>query len=338
MKVAFFSARPFEQTFFEHANANRHHELVLLEAGLNLKTAPLANGFPAVCAFVNDQIDREVLEHLAEGGTRLVALRCAGFNNVDVEAAESLKITVARVPAYSPHSVAEHTVALILALNRKLHRSFSRVRDQNFSLDGLLGFDLNAKTVGIVGTGKIGAVLARIMRGFGCRVLGSDPIENSECVALGMEYVDSATLARESDIISLHCPLTPATHHIISASFIQAAKSGVMLINTSRGALIDTSAVIGGLKSGRIGALGLDVYEEEADLFFRDLSGKIIQDDIFARLLTFPNVIVTAHQAFFTQEALGEIANVTLQNVSDFEAGAVRPENLVTSRLIKASS
>jgi D-lactate dehydrogenase len=249
-----------------------------------------------------------------------------------VEAAENLGMTVVRVPAYSPHAVAEHTVCLILALNRKLPRSIARSREQNFSLNGLLGFDLYGKTVGIVGTGKIGAIVARIMQGFGCRLLGHDPVENPACLELGMRYVDLPTIARESDVITLHCPLTPQTHHLIDAEFLELAKPGVMLIHTNRGGVIDTRAVINGLKSGKIGSLGLDVYEEEADLFFRDLSGEIIQDDTFARLLTFPNVIMTAHQAFFTREAMTSIAETTLQNIADVEQGAVNRENVVTAQ------
>ena len=306
---------------------------MFLEPNLGPRMAALADGSPAVCAFVNDRLDRPVLEVLAAGGTRLVALRCAGFNHVDVSAAGELGITVARVPAYSPYAVAEHTVALILALNRRLHRAITRVRDQNFALSGLLGFDLNGKTVGIIGTGKIGTVVARIMDGFGCRLLGHDPFESPACVELGMRYVDLPTIARESDIITLHCPLTPRTHRLIDAEFLRLVKPGVMLINTNRGAVIDTRAVIEALKSHTIGSLGLDVYEEEADLFFRDLSDEILRDDVFARLLTFPNVVVTAHQAFFTREAVTSIAAVTLQNVTDFERGAVVEENLVTPKL-----
>jgi D-lactate dehydrogenase len=262
-----------------------------------------------------------MLEELAAGGLRLVALRCAGFNNVDLAAAERAAIPVVRVPAYSPYAVAEHTVGLILTLNRHLHRAYTRVRDGNFSLEGLLGFDLHQKTVGVVGTGKIGTVLCRILTGFGCQLLATDPLANPECLALGVEYVALEELYRRAEIVSLHCPLTPQNHHLVNQAAIQQMCPGVMLINTSRGALIDTNAAIDGLKSQQIGALGLDVYEEEAELFFEDLSNEMLQDDRFARLLTFPNVMITGHQGFFTAEALNEIARTTLQNIGSFEQG-----------------
>ena len=249
----------------------------------------------------------------------LVALRCAGFNNVDLHAARRLGLTVARVPAYSPEAVAEHTVAMILALNRGIHRAHARVREGNFALDGLLGFDLRGKAVGIVGTGRIGAAVARIMAGFGCRLLAHDPAPNPECEALGARYVAMAELLAESDVITLHCPLTPDTRHLIDAEALRKVKRGVMLVNTSRGAILDTRAAIGGLKDGTIGRLGLDVYEEEGDLFFEDLSDQVIRDDVFARLLTFPNVLVTGHQAFFTAEALTAIAETTVANITAFE-------------------
>lgn len=248
-------------------------------------------------------------------------MRCAGFNHVDLIAARDLRLTVARVPAYSPHAVAEHTVALMLSLNRKIHRAYARVREGNFALEGLLGFDLNGRTVGIIGTGKIGAVVARIMNGFGCRLLAYDPSPDEACRGLGVRYTSLTDLYEQSHIITLHCPLTPETHHLIDATALDRMRSGVMLINTGRGALIDTQAVIAALKSGKIGALGLDVYEEEADLFFEDLSNRVIQDDLFSRLLTFPNVLITGHQGFFTQEAMARIAETTLDNLSDFEQG-----------------
>jgi D-lactate dehydrogenase len=249
----------------------------------------------------------------------MIALRSAGFNHVDLGAAASAGIAVARVPAYSPHAVAEHTVALILRLNRKMHRAFNRVREGNFALDGLLGFDLHGKTVGIVGTGKIGEIVARILNGFGCRLLAFDPDPNPACVALGVEYVALDDLFANSDVITLQCPLTPQTHHMVDRDAIARMKPGVMLINTSRGAVVDTSALIAGLKQGRVGSVGLDVYEEEADLFFEDLSNTFIEDDVFARLLTFPNVLITGHQAFFTHEALSAIAETTIANLSAFE-------------------
>jgi len=281
----------------------------------------MAKNFPAICVFVNDQLDAFALQKLAGHGTRLVALRCAGFNNVDLRATLRHGITVVRVPAYSPHAVAEHAVALILTLNRKIHRSYSRVREGNFALSGLLGFDVCKRTVGIVGTGKIGTEVAKIMRGFGCHLLAHDVVPNHECEQIGVRYLSLSELFAESDIITLHCPLTPQTHHLIDEKALNLMRTGVMLINTSRGALIDTRAIIQGLKSGKIGYLGLDVYEEEADLFFEDLSDKVIQDDVLARLLTFPNVVITGHQAFFTSDALQNIAETTLSNIKEFERG-----------------
>jgi D-lactate dehydrogenase len=258
---------------------------------------------------------------LAEGGTRLIALRCAGYNNVDLRAAATCGITVVRVPAYSPFAVAEHTVALMLTLNRHTHRAVARVRDGNFALDGLLGFDFHGRTAGIVGTGRIGVATASILRGFGCRVLAFDPAPSQAAVDLGVEYVSLDRLLGESDVVTLHCPLSPASHHLIDANAIARMKRGVMLINTSRGALVDARAAIEALKSGHLGYLGLDVYEEEADLFFEDLSSRVLQDDVLARLLTFPNVVVTSHQAFFTHEALAAIAETTLANVRAFAQG-----------------
>lgn len=321
MKTAVFSTKPYDRRFLEAANTEHGHELVFFEPRLTLEIPPLAAKHEAVCAFVNDRLDRPVLQRLAEGSTRLIALRSAGFNHVDLLAARDLDLTVARVPAYSPYAVAEHAAGLILALNRKLHRAYNRVREANFALDGLLGFDLHGRTVGIVGTGKIGTVFARIMRGFGCRLLAFDPEPNPECQDLGVEYVELVDLFAGSDIIAVHCPLNPHTHHLIDAEAVERMRGGVMLINTSRGGLIDTQAVIEGLKSGKIGYLGLDVYEEEADLFFEDLSGEVIRDDVFARLLTFPNVLITGHQGFFTAEALERIATTTLDNITAFQTG-----------------
>ena len=319
MKVAFFSVKPYEHAAFEQANAQFGHELVYFEAHLRAATAPLAADFPAVCIFVNDQAGAETLASLAQGGTQLLALRSAGYNHVDLAAAQANGMRVVRVPAYSPYAVAEHTVALILALNRKIHRAYNRVREGNFELEGLMGFDIHGLTVGIIGTGKIGIEVARIMRGFGCTLLGYDPYPNPTAAALDVTYVDLVALFAQSDILTLHCPLTPETHHLINAEAIAWMKPGVMLINTSRGALVDAAAAIEGLKSGQIGYLGLDVYEEEGDLFFEDLSGQIIQDDVFARLLTFPNVLITGHQAFFTQNAMSAIAETTLANIREFE-------------------
>ncbi|ACC81074.1 2-hydroxyacid dehydrogenase [Nostoc punctiforme] len=321
MKVAVFSTKVYDRQFLSTVNSPTQHELVFFEPRLNRDTAILAAGFPAVCVFVHDQVDAPTLKLLASRGTRLVVLRCAGFNNVDLQAAADLGITVVRVPAYSPYGVAEHAVGLILSLNRKIHRAYNRVREGNFSLDGLLGFNLHERTVGIVGTGKIGLILGQIMKGFGCNLLAYDVYRNPELEALGGKYVELPELFANSDIISLHCPLTPETHHLINAEAIEQIKPGVMLINTSRGALIDTQAVIEGLKSGKIGYLGVDVYEQESELFFEDLSGEIIQDDIFQRLTTFPNVLITGHQAFFTAEALHNIAETTFANIADVENG-----------------
>ncbi|MEA1937871.1 MAG: 2-hydroxyacid dehydrogenase [Pseudomonadota bacterium] len=320
MRIAVCSTRPYDRTFLEQALAGRDGlDLVFFEAGLNANTAKLAEGFTAVCLFVNDNADAEVIDKLAALNVKVIALRSAGFNNVDLHRAFEVGIQICRVPAYSPHAVAEHALALILTLNRNIHRAYNRVRDGNFILDGLLGFDLNGKTVGVVGTGRIGAVFARIMTGLGCKVLACDPHPNAQMAEkIGFDYVDTDTLLSQSDIVSLHCPLTPDTRHLIDARTLAAMKDGVMIINTSRGALIDTPALIAALKTGRIGHVGLDVYEEEGDLFFKDLSGEIIADDVFSRLLSFPNVIVTGHQAFFTKTALERIASTTLDNLSSF--------------------
>lgn len=318
MKVAVFSTKTYDRRFLDAANVKGEHRLNYFDVRLCGPTAALARDSDVVCAFVNDEIDHAVLEEFARCGVALIALRSAGFNHVDLLAARELGITVARVPAYSPYAVAEHTLALILTLNRNIHRAYNRVREGNFALDGLLGFDLNGKHVGIVGTGQIGLVVARILTGFGCVVHAYDPSPNPACVALGVRYVDLAELFAVSDIMTLHCPLTPDTHHLIGAQCLAQLKRGMMLINTSRGAVVDTHAAIRGLKDGTIGSLGLDVYEEEADLFFEDLSDRFIADDAFARLLTFPNVVITGHQAFFTAEALLNIAETTIANINAF--------------------
>ncbi|MGY6499810.1 MAG: 2-hydroxyacid dehydrogenase [Acidimicrobiales bacterium] len=320
MRIAMFSSKPYDIESFQLANT-AGHEILFLEPRLTPETVPLAGGCDAVCAFVNDDLGATVLEGLAEQGVRLVALRSAGFNHVDLATARRLGLSVVRVPGYSPHAVAEHAVGLILALNRNIHRAYNRVREHNFALTGLLGFDLHGRTVGVIGTGQIGTEFAKIMSGFGCRIVASDPYPNETCRALGVEYVDHHDLFDQSDIVALHCPLTPETYHVVDAAAIERMRDGVMLINTSRGALVDASAVIDGLKRGRIGHLGLDVYEEEADLFFEDLSDRVVHDDVFARLLTFPNVLITGHQAFFTVEALTKIAETTIANVSAFEHG-----------------
>jgi len=329
MDIAVFDTHTYDRHALETANASYRHRLTFLQPRLTAETASLAAGFPAVCSFVNDRLDRRGLTTLHSGGTRLIALRSAGYNHVDLRAAADLGLTVVRVPAYSPHAVAEHAVALILALNRKIYRAFNRVRESNFELDGLVGYDLFGKTVGVIGTGRIGAAFAGIMRGFGCRVLAFD-LHPSPALAesTGVTYVERELLFAEADILSLHVPLTPGTRHLVNAAALGAMKRGVVLINTSRGALLDTRALIAALKTGHIGAAGLDVYEEEEGIFFRDLSDEVLQDDVLARLLTFPNVLITAHQAFLTREALESIAMTTLENVRIFES-AGRAQNEV---------
>lgn len=319
MKIAFFGTRAYDRAAFDAANARFDHAIHFLEPRLTGQTAPLADGFPAVCSFVNDRVDADVVMRLAAGGTRLIALRCAGFNHVDLAACRDAGIAVVRVPAYSPHAVAEHALALMLALNRKTHRAYNRVREGNFSLDGLTGFDMHGRTAGVVGTGKIGACVVRLLRGFGCRVLAFDVAQNPDCVSAGAEYLPLADLLRQSDIVTLHCPLMPTTQHLIGADSLAQMKRGVMLVNTSRGGLLDTRAVIAALKSGQVGFLGIDVYEEEEGMFFEDQSATGIRDDVLARLTTFPNVLVTGHQAFLTTEALANIAETTLTNIASIE-------------------
>lgn len=319
MRIGVFSTKSYDREFIEKANEAHGHEITFFEPRLTPETVSLAQGYSAVCVFVNDQLSKQVITKLHEGGTKLIALRCAGFNNVHLETADELGIKIVRVPAYSPYAVAEHTLGLILALNRKLHRAHNRVRESNFALDGLLGFDLHGLTAGVIGTGQIGIIVGRILRGFGCKVLGYDPYPSEQAKEAGIEYVALEDLLKQSDIVSLHCPLTPHTYHIINKMTLSLMKPNSMLINTSRGALVDTLAVIEALKSGQVGYLGLDVYEEEADLFFEDLSDRVVQDDVFMRLLTFPNVLITAHQAFFTRDALNQIAETTMNNITAFE-------------------
>lgn len=331
MKLALFSSKRYDRRSFDLYNADHGHQITYFENRLDATSAVLATGFDAVCAFVNDTLDQEVINVLAANGVRLIAMRCAGFNNVDLPAAKAQGIDVVRVPAYSPYAVAEHTVALILTLNRKTHKAYNRVREGNFALDRLEGFDLFKKTVGVVGTGQIGAIFAKIMLGFGCKVIAFDPYPNKELQELGVAFVSKTELLNQSDIVSLHCPLMPETHHFIDDVAIKRFfKPGAMLINTSRGALLDTKAVIDGLKKGRIGHLGIDVYEQEADFFFEDLSEEIIDDDLLARLLSFPNVLVTSHQGFFTEEALTEIAKTTLNNLTMFQKGDFIAANKLT--------
>lgn len=332
MKVAFFDTHDFEREIFRKTNRSFKHEIVFFETRLTSQTANLATGYSCICAFVNDCLDQRTLQTISFNGTHLIALRSAGFNHVDLESAQTLGLRVVRVPEYSPHSVAEHAVALLLSLNRKIHRAYNRVREGNFSLDGLVGFDLHKKTVGIIGTGRIGSVMAKILNGFGCHIIAHDAVPNAKLVEIGVQYVALDELLRKADIISLHIPLTPQTRYLINERALALTKPGVTIINTSRGALIDTRALIKSLKEGRTGYAGLDVYEEEEGLFFEDLSEQILQDDQLARLLTFPNVLLTSHQAFLTQEALDNIAYTTLKNIADFESGNKLKNEVVLPR------
>ncbi len=325
MTITVFDTHHFDRSAIEKQNAKLGHHLHFFQTRLERDTAKLAAGSEAVCVFVNDVLDRVTLTTLRDSGVRLIALRCAGFNNVDLKAAAELGLTVTRVPAYSPYAVAEHAVALLLALNRKIHRAHNRVRESNFSLEGLVGFDLHGKTVGIVGTGKIGQVFANIMNGFGCRLLAFDAFPRTD---LPVTYVTAEQLLTESDIISLHVPLLPETFHFLRAETIAQLKRGAIIVNTSRGALIEAQALIDGLKSGQVGGAALDVYEEEGGVFFHDLSGKILQDDVLARLISMPNVLITSHQAFLTHEALANIAQSTLETITAFEKGEV-PESVL---------
>jgi D-lactate dehydrogenase len=315
IRVAVFDTKPYDREHLERA-ANGGVDWRFLDFRLNRETAQTADGARAVCVFVNDHVDRDCLQALAAQKVELVALRCAGFNNVDVAAAKELKLSVTRVPVYSPHAVAEHALALLLTLNRKVHRAFNRVRELNFGLNGLVGFDLYGKTAGVVGTGRIGRIFAQIVRGFGMKVLAFDPVPSPDWAKQNdVEYVDPKTLAQKSDVISLHLPLTPETKHLVRRETLAVMKPGAILINVSRGALIDTTALIEALKSGQLGGVALDVYEEEEGIFFEDLSGQVLQDDELARLLTFPNVLITSHQAFLTREALSNIAQTTVANL-----------------------
>lgn len=326
-----FSARRYDKLMLAQANREAGHELQFFEERLSAESAVLAQGCPAVCVFVNDNVDAEVLAILARQGTRLVATRSTGYNHIDLAAAQQHGVAVVRVDDYSPHSVAEFAVGLLLAVNRKIARASVRTREGNFELDGLMGFDLHGKTVGIVGTGKIGSIFARIMAGFGCTVLGTDHVRNEAFEALGGRYVPVDELLARSDVVSLHCPLTEATRHIVNAATLAQAKRGSILVNTSRGGLVDTDAVIQALKSGQLGGLAIDVYEQEASLFFQDLSSSIICDDVIQRLVSFPNVIVTGHQAFFTAEAIGQIMDTTIASLTAFECGEPLANQVLTT-------
>jgi len=321
MKVAVFSTKSYDKEYLDRFNENEKHQLSYFDASLHMGTAVLAKGYDAVCLFVNDKADKETIQQLAANGIKLIALRSAGFNNVDLAAAKENNIKVVRVPAYSPEAVAEHAVALILTLNRKTHKAYNRIRENNFSLEKLTGFNLHGKTTGVIGTGKIGRAFVRIMLGFGCRVIAFDKYPSDEMKAAGVVYVSLDELLQQSDIISLHCPLLPETHHLLNKKAFDKIKKGVMLINTSRGAVIDTKDAIDALTEGQLGYLGIDVYEQEENLFFKDLSESIVPDETITRLIGFPNVLITSHQGFFTKEALEQIATVTLKNISCFEKG-----------------
>lgn len=321
MKIAFFDAKTYDQIFFDIANSKYKHTIKYFEQTLQRKNVELADGFDGVCCFIRDNLSASVLEALAKRGIKLIALRCAGFDHVDVTKAKEFGLTVVHVPKYSPHAVAEHAIALILALNRKIPHAYDRVKNQNFSIQGLMGFDLIEKTVGVIGTGRIGSVFAKLMHGFGCKLLGVDPIVNQDCLGIGLTYTTLMELYKKSDIISIHCPLNAHTKYLINEKAIASMKKGVMIINTSRGKVIDTQAIIKGLKDQHIGFVGLDVYEEESQLFYNDLTNDIIVDDMFMRLIAFPNVIVTAHQGFFTKEAMTKISEITLSNITSFEKG-----------------
>jgi len=322
MKLAVYSTKQYDRKYLEHVNESYGFELEFFDFLLNERTAKTAVGCDGVCLFVNDDGGRVVLEELAELGVKFIALRCAGFNNVDLDAAKQLGIRVVRVPAYSPEAVAEHAIGMMMALNRRIHRAYQRTRDANFSLDGLIGFNMHGRTAGVVGTGKIGIAALRILKGFGMRLLAFDPYPNPQALELGVEYVDIKTLFKQSDVISLHCPLTPENHHLLDANAFSQMKDGVMIINTSRGGLIDSQAAIDALKQQKIGSLGMDVYENERDLFFEDKSNDVIQDDVFRRLSACHNVLFTGHQAFLTAEALTSISETTLANLHQLEQGA----------------
>ncbi|MFC1975191.1 2-hydroxyacid dehydrogenase [Chloroflexota bacterium] len=334
MKIAIFSTKGYDRRSFEEVNKKYRHDLTFFEPRLTPDTASLAAGYIGVCVFVNDEVNKATIEQLAAGGTEIIATRSAGYNQIDLEAAEEKDICVVRVPAYSPNAVSEFTVGLILTLGRQIHRAYNRIRDNNFELEGLQGFELRDKTIGVFGTGKIGTTVIKNLSGFGCRILAYDIYRNSD-VEESAEYIDDPIeMVRQADILTFHMPLTPDTYHIIDEEAMQYLKDGVFIVNTSRGALLDTKAVIEGLKSGKIGYLAIDVYEVEGDLFFRDLSNQIVTDDVFARLQTFPNVLVTGHQAFLTDRALNNIAETTLNNITLFETDC-KCENTITMEKVR---
>ena len=328
MKIACFSTKSYDKEYLSKAIV-APHSIVFFEESLNPNTVGLLTGFDGICVFVNDKLDNNLLQQIASAGIKAIFLRCAGFNNVAISTATTLGIKVYRVPAYSPYAVAEHAVALVLTLNRKTHKAYNRVKEYNFSIERLHGFDVHGKTVGVIGTGTIGLVFAKIMLGFGCKVIAFDPTESDDAKQLGIQYVALEDVLKQADILSLHCPLNQHTRHMISTKEFSIMKHGAMLINTSRGALIDTKEAIEALKTGALGYLGIDVYEEEEKLFFHNFSESIISDDILMRLMTFPNVLITSHQAFFTHEALTQIAETTYQNMLDFTHGTSSTNQLL---------
>ncbi len=329
MKLAVFSSRNYDQEYFDKSNSKKNHQLSYFQEALNLNTVKLTKGFDAICTFVNDQLDKPVIAKLAENGIKTIVLRCAGYNNVDIASAKENKIKVFRVLAYSPNAVAEHAVALILTLNRKTNRAYNQTTNNNFSIENLIGFDICGKTIGVIGTGRIGAIFCEIMLGFGAKVLAFDVLKSSDLQERGVIYKPLTEVFSGSDIISLHCPLVPETHHLINSSTLTTMKQGVMIINTSRGALIHTADTVLALESGKIKYLGIDVYENEGPLFFNDLSDRLIDDDLIVKLMHYPNVLVTAHQGFFTHEAMTEIAQTTLKNLSDFENNIISENEIV---------
>lgn len=329
MKVAVFSTKKYDQKSFELINQHYGHQLDFFDFRLTEQTAKMAHGYDAVCAFVNDDLSRSVLEKLAASNVRLVAMRCAGFDKVDLDAAQDLGIQVVRVPAYSPEAIAEHTLGLMLSLNRRIHRAYQRTRDANFSLEGLTGFNFHGRTVGVIGTGKIGIATIRILKGLGMSILAFDPFENPLAIELGVTYTSLEEIYRQADVITLHCPMTQENFHMLNANAFAQMRDGVMIINTSRGELLNSKDAIEALKVGKIGSLGIDVYENEKDLFFEDKSNDVITDDVFRRLSSCHNVLFTGHQAFLTEEALGNIADTTLNNIAQFEAGKTSGNELI---------
>ncbi len=329
MKLAVYSTKQYDKKYLQQVNESYQYDLEFFDFLLTEKTAKTAHDCDGVCIFVNDDGSRPVLEELKKHGVKFIALRCAGFNNVDLDAAKELGLRVVRVPAYSPEAVAEHAVGMMMTLNRRIHRAYQRTRDANFSLEGLTGFTMYGKTAGVIGTGKIGIAALRILKGFGMRLLASDPYPSAAALELGAEYVDLPTLFANSDVITLHCPLTPENYHLLNRDSFAQMKDGVMIINTSRGGLVDSQAAIEALKTQKIGALGMDVYENERDLFFEDKSNDVIQDDIFRRLSACHNVLFTGHQAFLTAEALISISQTTLENLRQLESGDPCPNELV---------